>query len=293
MADDDPEWMTLLSHWILDEGQVLTCVEAAKRFQVHVNVAKQRLYHFGQKAEGASSVFFLSGRDQHGRLQVKLVREPGIKQQEKLFSKISSKHIYAVARQALLGDDHLQLTSACLASNRSGPLERAYCAVVNKAAMPRQRSAVAVAVNASEPKHKIKVTQEERAKVNDEQEEKAKAKQEEESKEEPKEKAQVSKSKAAGAKGAGGIKGLFAKQSSQPASKRRKLEAIKDQKAEDQKAEEDSPGKENRINEQKEEEEHMQERPPKKKRQEKAATKRRRIQVCKRDIDNMGREKSH
>jgi len=280
------DWVDDLYQWI-GEGQLLTCMEAAIKFKVHINVAKERLFYFWQQGEQRddeiTAVIYLSGRNKQGQHCIRLVRSEEVERIEnEVFGKLISKHVYAVGKKPLF-KDNLQLTAASLQTMMGNPLDRGLCAVVNKAAVPRQiapprardppleSSKPLSKPSANEDKHTSKVaTSKEEKKDNSD-----KNKKEVSDNNKKKTKDNVTEKKAKSS-GSTGIVGMFAKQIANPAPKKRKAE-------ETTKTSDDiSPGKENKINEEKEREDNKGDQYAKKRSshvKEKAVNKRKRIQV--------------
>ncbi len=224
---DPPLWVDNLSEWILDENRVITAKFVSRALRTHINTAKQRLFHFWQlhknevdEQRQLEVVLLLSGRDGGGRRSIRLVKESEAAEKEaKCYSSLSSKHVYALAKKAMLGPNGLTLAAVMLQTAREEETEphANLGAVFNKAAVPRRRRQEDVKVESSsvtaapvEPKKPVE------------------------------EKTQSTGKKTKADKG-GAIAGMFAKVAA------KKVDTKKKRAEED-----DSPGKENRLNEAKE-----------------------------------------
>ena len=120
-SSSSPMWMENLSEWILDEGRVVSVKSLSRSLRVHVNTAKEQLFHFAQEKGGEADlevILLLAGRDREGRRQVRLARQE--KAQDGSFSSLTSKHVYAVAKRNVLAAGEHILTAAVLDAAREG-----------------------------------------------------------------------------------------------------------------------------------------------------------------------------
>ncbi len=254
MSSDDSSlmWMDNLDEWILDANRIVTPRMLSRQLKMHINTAKECLYHYSRvKAQAdvdLEVILLLSGRDKEDKALIKLLREQDAKRAEKkLFSKVNSKHVYAVGKSKALKSENL-LAAALLEEVKEAGHSTAFAAVANKAAVPRQSAMKLERPKAEEPKKALPPP---------------KVKKEAEVKKE----VVVSETKKSNNKQPKGIAGMFAKAAASNPKKKAEEVKVKVKK------EKDSPGKENRENEEKEKEEEEE------KKKMKTQPKRKRIQV--------------
>lgn len=143
-SSDDTMWMDNLEEWIMDENKIISAKFLSRALRVHVNTAKERLFHFANTAKDPGAlevVLLLAGTDRQGRRRVRLARRS--QEREAGLEELTSKHVYAVARKEVLsaaeGGGAAALTAAVLDASREGDaaVGAALAAVANRAAVPR------------------------------------------------------------------------------------------------------------------------------------------------------------
>ena len=109
-------WWQNLEEWILDDGRVITYKNFACNMDVHVNKAKKMLVHFHQENQEKVSAFYLiSGQTKNG-FKVQMAAAKDVKKIENTFTKVLSKHMYALckAKMDVTAADVLNcLTDSC------------------------------------------------------------------------------------------------------------------------------------------------------------------------------------
>ena len=217
-SEDDEMWLENLREWILDEDKVISAKYLSRSLKCHVNVAKQRLFHFTKEHPELDVVLLIAGTEKSTRMRkVKLIKKADLEKVESQMERITSKHVYAVGKNIF--DLDAQLTGAVLDLVRNEPNNtNQYSAIVNKEVVVRPSEEVIL----DRPKVEVK-------------QEAVKVKKEPPVKTDPAKKKQPV-----------GIVGMFARAAEKkPAVK--KVEVKKEAEESDEK----SPGKENRINEKK------------------------------------------
>jgi len=256
--------MERLKSLVIDENRTVTYKAASKELGVHVNTAKQMLFALASDVPDVDVLYLVAGRNSEGRLTVKVTSDldgHGL-------ASVASKHVYAVSPK-----DKANARDVLNADGFGSVNPSRHGAIGNKKAVPRQRTMGQEETKAASSKP---IQSEPRATKT---ESKSAA-----------EKAAVKSTSKPAAKPApaksNSLKGMFEK----AASSRKTV------KKEEIKTEETSPGKENRMNEEKEQKSKAADTSDKgngKKRAKKdsaaSANKRRRIQVMS-DSDDSEKE---
>merc|ERR1712226_775969 len=91
-----------LGEWILEDHRIVSAKMVSLELKVHVNVAKQRLFHFmtENKAKNLKAVYFLSGKDKSSGVRIcKLALDTDLEKVERSMIDLRSKHVYALMSQ--------------------------------------------------------------------------------------------------------------------------------------------------------------------------------------------------
>ena len=127
----------------------LSALFLRRRLKCHVNVAKERLFHFVQTVNDPTTitvVHLISGKDKEGARSVSLVRGDDNDAESGLAS-VTSRHIYAVARAGAIKKGKCAgatLCAAVLEASREDPNAAGHSAVVNKGARPNREAKVRI-----------------------------------------------------------------------------------------------------------------------------------------------------
>jgi len=124
----DEVYLENLQEYIFDEGKIVTYKWLSRELSVHVNNAKQMLWHFwnSRKQDGLSATFLLAGEGVDaptGRpsLSVRLVSEDKLEIAKSELSSILSVHIYSLSKGAPRDSTALHLTNLSNVSVPSTP----------------------------------------------------------------------------------------------------------------------------------------------------------------------------
>ncbi len=266
-SSDDAMWMDNLEEWIMDENKIISAKFLSRALRVHVNTAKERLFHFANTAKDPGAlevVLLLAGTDRQGRRRVRLARRS--QEREAGLEELTSKHVYAVARKEVLsaaeGGGAAALTAAVLDASREGDaaVGAALAAVANRAAVPRGAGAGGVVLErpsiSNEPRKPMpppKPKAKEPSPKKEAKPEEAKKEADKKDDKNAKPAAPAAKSKStASAKGKQkNIAGMFANAATKKTAAPAKTSKAKEEAKEDG-SPGTSPGKENRDNEERE-----------------------------------------
>lgn len=224
--------MERLKSLVLDDNQVVTYKMASRELGVHVNTGKQMLFAMAEEnTENFDVLYLMSGRDDDGRLTVKVTSG------DHHLTSVTSKHVYAIAAKGkanardVLGAD---ITASAMPSKHG--------AVGNKKAIPRQRTQGQEEAKAAPQPAKPVAKEDKQVAKND-----SKPVTKNDSKPAASVKASNNTSKGATNAKSNSLKGMFEKAAASRKTVKKAEPAIK--KEEEKEA---SPGKENRLNEEKE-----------------------------------------
>ena len=268
-SSDDAMWMDNLEEWIMDENKIISAKFLSRALRVHVNTAKERLFHFANTAKDPGAievVLLLAGTDRQGRRRVRLARRS--QEREAGLEELTSKHVYAVARKEVLsaaeGGGAAALTAAVLDASREGDaaVGAALAAVANRAAVPRGAGAGGVVLERPSisneprkpmppPKPKAKAKEPSPKKGAKPEEAKKEADKKDDKNVKPAAPAAKSKSTASAKGKQKNIAGMFANAATKKRAAPAKASKAKEEVKEDG-SPGTSPGKENRDNEERE-----------------------------------------
>ncbi|XP_066962688.1 DNA polymerase delta subunit 3-like [Macrobrachium rosenbergii] len=108
----DSMYLDNLDEFINDEGKIVTCKSLCLTLKVHVNVAKQMLYHYvtkkrnEDKGDDLCVTYVVSGvvageNEQPDMQKVMLVREENLNTVKSTMKKVISVHIYSISKSQL------------------------------------------------------------------------------------------------------------------------------------------------------------------------------------------------
>ncbi|XP_064085221.1 DNA polymerase delta subunit 3-like [Macrobrachium nipponense] len=108
----DSMYLDNLDEFINDEGKVVTCKTLCLTLKVHVNVAKQMLYHYvtkkrnEDKGDDLCVTYVVSGvvagkNEQPDMQKVLLVREENLNAVKSTMKKVVSVHVYSISKSKL------------------------------------------------------------------------------------------------------------------------------------------------------------------------------------------------
>jgi len=228
---DQEDWMERIKSLVLDDNQVVTYKVASRELGVHVNTAKQMLFAVAEEnTENLDVLYLVSGRDGDGRLNVKVTSG------DHQLTSVTSKHVYAIASKG-----KVNARDVLSADMTASAMPSKHGAVGNKMAVPRQRTQGQEEAKAAPPPAKSESKEEKQVDKNH-----SKPVTKNDCKSAAPVKASSNTSKGAATVKSNSLKGMFEKASRKTVKKSEP--AIKKEEEK-----EPSPGKENRLNEEKEE----------------------------------------
>ena len=252
-------WMDKLKALVYDDKKVLTYKWVSREFEVHVNTAKRMLFALTEETSGDQNqldvLYLIAGRakDMPG-IHVKIVADADVAG----FDQVTSKHVYAISAPGLATVSGVFSSDIIAGSDAKAPTSK-YAAIGNKKSIIRPNVEVQ-----PEPKVKAEPSKEKTTKPVPEI---SKIKAEPE----PEQKTKPQKATKAPQTGKNSLKGMFAKAAAVKAESKAEPKAESKAKS----TSEDSPGKENVVN--KDKDTSSRKRP--KKATDRSGNKRRRIQV--------------
>ena len=96
MKYQDEIWWQNIEEWIFDESKPVTFEQLALANDVHVNAAKKMLFTFHKESERKTgAIYFVFGQIKD-EFHAKIVFDDDTKKEESKFSKVISKHIFAL-----------------------------------------------------------------------------------------------------------------------------------------------------------------------------------------------------
>jgi hypothetical protein len=139
MKLEEEMWWQNLEEWVLEDSLMVTYKYLARMINVHVNTAKKMLFTFHDRGK-TEAVFLLAGRMKDGGgLHVALVHEDQITEASKDWSKITSKHVFSICKKTKSGEvrhTDTELLNADQSAKDKTPMA-SLSGIRNKKAIPR------------------------------------------------------------------------------------------------------------------------------------------------------------